>query len=187
MTLGKKFLEDFLGMSSAAAATVNGAMLLTVTIGYMVGGFLPKLAGDMRKPFVIIASAATLAAAAMLYFGVTANLPVWWFVTAYVLLGATNSPAIVGTALMKEMTPPATAAFGISMLNAACYVAVAVASTVVGLVLDAYEPVIQSAAGHKIYPGAAYAAIFAGMAVLAILTTVVSFFVPETRGVQRGA
>ena len=184
MIFGKKFLEDFLGMSSRAAGLVTGAMLVTVTVGYMAGGFLPKLAGERRRPFVIIASAGTLAAAVLLVAGMVAKMPGWWFAAAYVLLGATNSPGIVGTSLLKEVSPPSAAAFSISLLNAASYVAVAIASTVVGLVLDAYKPGAREVGGHMIYPPAAYTVIFIGMVVLACCTTAISFLAPETRGVQ---
>jgi len=185
MTVGKKFLEDFLGMSSGGAALVTGAMLLVVTVGYVAGGFLPKLAGERRKPFVITASAGVLAASLLLFLGVAAGMPPWWFAMAYVLLGATNSPAIVGTTLLKEVSPSATSAFSISLLNAACYVAVAAASTAAGLVLDAFKEGAREVGGHTVYPRAAYQAMFAGMAALALVSVFVSFFAPETRGVQR--
>lgn len=185
MTLGKKFLEDFLGMSSSAAGHVNGAMLATVTVGYLAGGFLPKLTGERRRPFVIIASAGTLAAAAMLFAGVKANLPAWWFVAAYILLGATNSPAIVGTSLLKELCPPAAAAFGISLLNAGCYIAVALASSAAGIILDAWKEGARKSGNYLIYPPGAYAAIFACMIGLAVVATAASFYCPETRGAQK--
>ncbi len=184
VTIGKKFLEDFLGMGSGAAALVTGAMLLTVTLGYTVGGFLPKLTGERRKPFVIIASAGVLLASAMLAAGMAAGLPAWWFAAAFVVLGATNSPAIVATSLLKEMSPRATAAFSISILNAACYVSVAMASTAAGLVLDRFESGAREVNGHMVYPPAAYGVMFAGMVVLASVSLAVSFFAPETHGVQ---
>ena len=185
IAIGKKFLEDYCRMDASSAADTTSAMLFTVIAGSLIGGFLPRLVGDRRKPFVVITSFGVFAGCAALAAGVLAAAPAWWFVACYILLGVTNATAIVGTTLLKESSPPSTAAFAIGVLNGATYAAVAIVANASGLVLDAFKGQGVLAGGAFIYPPAAYRTLWLGMTVCAAVSVVVSFFAPETRGIQR--
>ncbi len=185
ITVGKKFLSDYCGLSSRSAANVTFAMLAIVVSGSLVGGFLPRLVGNRRKPFVIITSVGVLAGCAGLAAGMMTRAGASWFVACYLVLAATNASAIMGTALIKEVSPTATAAFAIGVLNAATYLWIAVASNASGLVLDAFDASALHTETAVIYPPRAYTAIFAGMAAFSVLSVAAALFAPETLGVAR--
>jgi MFS family permease len=184
ITVGKKFLEDYCNLSSKAAANVTFAMLFTVVVGYLVGGFLPRLAGNRRRPFVIATSVGVLAGSAGLALGIVIGAGPWCFIASYIILAATNTSALIGTALLKEVSRPRTAAFAVGILNAASYACVAVASNAAGLVLDAFAKDARVTEKAVIYPAAAYGWMFAGMVAFSVVSLAASFFVPETLGNQ---
>jgi MFS family permease len=186
VAVGKKFLEDCAGMSSSGAANVTFVMLLVVTVGYFFGGFLPRLAGERRKPFVVASTVGVVAGVVMLAAGVMAHAPGWWFAAAYIVLAAINSPAIVGTPLLKEVSPPATGAFAIGVLNATSYISVAIASSLAGVAMDAFSSGAKKVGESIVYPPGAYLAMFVGMVALSAVSLAAALKVPETRGVQRG-
>lgn len=185
ITIGKKFLQDRCGLTSAGASDVMFAMMLIVIVGYFVGGFLPSLAGRRRKPFVIATSVGVLLGAAGLAVGMLHGLGASWFVGCYLLLAFTNTTTIAGTTLLKEISPRGAGAFAIGVSNAASYISVAVCSNAAGLVLDAFKDMAVETATATVYPAAAYQWMFVGMVLLAVVSLAASLFSPETRGVQR--
>jgi MFS family permease len=185
--IGQKFLKDYSGMSAERSADVTSLMFLTVVVGSFASGFLPRFAGNRRRPFVVVTGIVVLVACCGLAVGVSAGAPPSWFVACYVLLGLTNATALVGTTLLKELAPPSTAAFAIGVLNAVTYAVVAVVSNAVGLVLDAFADAPAGAAKAVIYPAAAYQMLWLVMAACAVVSVAASLYVPETLGVQREA
>jgi len=188
VAVGKKILEDCCGFSSRAAANVTFAMLFTVIAGSLAGGFLPRLVGNRRRPFVIAASIGVVAGTSVLVGAMIFKGGAAWFVAGYMILAATNMPALIGTPLFKEISPSNTSGFAIGVLNGTTYFVVALACNAAGRVMDAFKDAVTvTQAGVKIYPPAAYLWMFIGMAALALVSLAASLSAPETRGEQRVA
>ena len=181
-TLGKKFLEDVIQLSSAAAASCTFTMMIVSTICVLLSGFLVRAMGNRRKPLVVGTTAMTVAAAGLLLYGTEYPLPVWGFVVSYVLFAASSGFAPVFVASMKELNSAETVAISVAVLNTACYLAVAVVVNVAGIVLDQFQGRALVTPMATIYPAEAYGTIFGGVLVVAALSFAVSFFAQETRG-----
>ena len=84
---------------------------------------------------------------------------------------------------MKEVNRPDAVAVTISVLNTAAYVGVGVLGNVAGAILDAFGSQAEVTEARIVYPTAAYATLFACLAGLALVSTLVTIFlIPETHG-----
>jgi len=187
ITVGKKFLQDHCGLASDTAADVMFAMFLIVVIGSLVGGFLPGLIGNRRRPFVVATSAIAVLGTLALVTGMFYRAEAWWFVSCYLVLALLNATAVPGTALLKEVSPHAAGAFAIGISNAATYTCVALFSNGAGFALDSFEESARKTATATIYPAEAYQWMFVGMLVFALASLAASLLAPESHGKQRGA
>jgi len=181
--LGKKFLQDTVGLSSAGAAAFVLVMASVCGVAVACGGPVLRLTGQRRKPVILGTTTAILLATVLMFAAVLAAAPSWVFLAGYVLLALSTlgSPATLAT--MKETNRPDAVAVTISVLNSAVYVGVGVLGNVAGAILDAFGSRAEVTEARVAYPPAAYAALFACLAALALVSTLVTVFqVPETRG-----
>jgi len=182
-SLGKKFLQDTTGLSSAGAATFVLVMAAVCGVAGVCGGLALRLTGQHRKPLLVGGAGVILLSALIMLVGVLTAAPGWLFLAAYVLLALSNlaSPAAVAT--MKELNRPDAVAVAISVLNALVYVGVAVLGNVGGAILDIFRSGARVTEDGIVYPGAAYATLFVVLSVLGLVSLLVTaIFVPETRG-----
>jgi hypothetical protein len=105
------------------------------------------------------------------------------FLAGYVLLALSIMGSPATSATMKELNRPDAVAVSISVHNTAAYVGVGVLGNTAGAVLDAFGSQAEVTQARIVYPAAAYATLFAGLACLALVSAVVTIFlVPETHG-----
>ena len=181
--LGKKFLEDSAGLSSAGAATFVLVMAFTAGLAGLCGGPALRLTGQRRRPLLIGGAAAILAPSLLMLFGVLLDAPGWLFLVAYMLLALSTIASPASVATMKELNRPGAVAVAISVLNAVVYIGVAVLGNVAGAVLDLFRSRAQVTETGIIYPVAAYATFFGVLSALGLVSLLAAmFFVPETRG-----
>lgn len=181
-SIGKKFLEDYAGLSPMLASSMTGVMMLVTMVVGLVGGFLPRLFGDRRKPLIIFSIVFTFSGMALFLLFILLGMRGGWFLICYVLMALSlyNSP--VGNAMMKELNPPNAVGTAIGLLNGACYLAVAVLSTITGAIMDHFKDGAVHVAGHLVYPPQAYLTICTLCLVLSGIAFVSAFFLRETRG-----
>ena len=85
---GKKFLQDFAGLSSAVSAGVIFAMTL-VCMGIMLTtSILSRLTGNRRRPLILGACGVTLLGTLLMVSAIRLRLPGWSFAAAYILFSA---------------------------------------------------------------------------------------------------
>lgn len=181
--LGKKFLQDVVGLSSAGAATFVLIMACFSGMAVVCGGPALKLTGQRRKPVIIGAATMILSSTLLLLFAAVVDAPRWVFLVSYVLLAVSmiGSPSTLAT--MKEVNRPDVVAVTISVLNTATYLGVGVLGSAAGLILDVFGKAAQTSGERIVYPRAAYVTLFAGLAGLALVSLLLSVFrVPETHG-----
>ena len=181
--LGKKFLEDAVGLSSADAAAFVLVMASVCGVAAACGGPVLRLTGQRRKPVILGATAAVLVSTLLMLVAVLTAAPGWVFLAGYVLLALSIMGIPAGLATMKELNRPDAVAVTISVLNTATYVGVGVLRNVAGAILDAFGSQAEATEARIVYPSAAYATLFACLAGLALISTLVTIFqVPETHG-----
>ncbi len=181
--LGKKFLEDAVGLSSAAAATFVLVMASACGAAAVGSGPLLRLTGERRKPVILAATALILLSTVLMLVAVLLAAPGWVFLAGYVLLALSTSGLPASAAVMKEVNRPDAVAVTISVLNTVAYVGVGVLGNAAGAILDAFGGRADVAAARIVYPAAAYATLFACLAALALVSTLVTIcWVPETHG-----
>jgi predicted MFS family arabinose efflux permease len=181
--LGKKFLQDAVGLSSAGAAAFVLVMASVCGAAAACGGPVLRLTGQRRKPVIVCATGMVLVATVLMLVAVLAAAPGWVFLAGYVLLALSTLGSPAGSATMKEVNRPDAVAVTISVLNTASYVGVGILGNLAGMILDAFGSQAAMSEARIAYPSAAYAALFACLAGLALVSILVAIFqVPETHG-----
>jgi len=186
--LGKKFLQDFGGLGSSAAAACVLAMTATSACCVAAGGVLPRLFDERRRPLIRIGAALFALATSALLAATLAGAPGWAFPIAFILMAAAGVSLPSSTSAMKELNRPDSVAMSISVMNSLAYIGCGTVGQAGGMILDRFRGAAQVAAsGAVIYPRSAYVALFAFLAALAALNLAAAWIVPETRGLQRHA
>jgi predicted MFS family arabinose efflux permease len=181
--LGKKFLQDAVRLSSAEAASFVLVMACVCGTASACGGPALRLTGQRRKPVILAATGMILLSTVLMLVAVLTAAPGWVFLVGYVALAlsAIGSPA--SSATMKEVNRPDAVAVTIAVLNTGVYVGVGLLGNAAGMILDAFGRHAEVAEARIVYPTAAYATLFACLAGLALVSTLVAvFLVPETHG-----
>jgi MFS family permease len=178
--LGKKFIQDFVGLGSGQAAGFT-LVMMAVSAGctLLSGAALRRFAGR-RKPLLLLSAGLTLGAPLLMLAGVLCGAGPWLFLTGYILLALSNLGLAVNATVMKELNDPRQVAQAIALHSTVVYFGVAVLLTASGAVLDLFKAGAQRAGEALVYPPAAYATLFAVLAGLALVALVVTGFVRET-------
>ncbi len=180
--IGKKFLQDYAGLTSARGATFTMAMMATSAGLMLAAGPLLRLTGNRRKPHLLMNSLALLLANVALVAGVLLDAPAWHFLLCYTLLAASTAAAPAGNAAMKELNRPSAIGAAIAMYNGLAYAGVALLVSLSGVVLDLFRRQAVVLENAVRYPPAAYATLFAVLAGLSIVSLILACFIPETHG-----
>lgn len=181
--LGKKFLQDAVGLSSADAASCVLVMAGVCGAAAVCSGPALRLTGQRRKPVILCATGMILLSTVLMLVASLSAAPGWLFLAGYVLLALSSVGLPASSTTMKEVNPPDAVAMTISVLNTAVYVGVGVLSNAAGVILDTFGNQAEVSESRVAYPAAAYAVLFTGLAGLASLSTLVAMFlVPETQG-----
>lgn len=178
--IGKKFLQDYAGLSSARGAAFTTVMMAISAALMLAAGPLLRLTGQRRKPHLMTTSLILVIANLALLAGVWYGAPAWCFFVCYGLLAVSTAAAPAGNATMKELNRPSAVGASIAVYNGLAYVGVAVLINFSGYVLDLYRAQATVTENAVRYPPAAYATLFASLSVLSLVSLVVTCFVPET-------
>lgn len=185
--LGKKFLQDFAGLSSSAAAACVFAMTITSTSCIVLGGSLPRFFGERRRPVVVGGAVLLALSIGSLLLAILVDAPSWVFPIGYILMVVAGGSQPVTASVMKELNRPGSVALSLAIVNGLSYIGSGTIGQMGGMILDRYRGVAHIAeSGAVVYPRAAYIALFVFLSGLAALNLLAASLVPETRGVQRG-
>ena len=180
--LGKKFLQDFSGLSSASAATFTTLMIFMTAVASLGASLLLPWTGHRRKPWIILGTGLLLGATALMLGGVLCHTGGWVFLLAYLVLAAAMLATPAATATMKELNRPESVALAISVINGLSYLGAGVVGNLAGVILDRYKAQTVVTDTSTVYPPAAYATVFTVLVGLSAVVLVVACFVRETRG-----
>ncbi|MHB9026045.1 MAG: MFS transporter [Armatimonadota bacterium] len=181
-TIGKKFLLDYCGMSSATAASFTFYMMLVTMFSVLGAGLLTRAIGNRRKPIIVFSMGCTLTATVILIVFLLRNITGGWLLLPYLLLALSLLSSPMYNTVMKELNPPGAVGTAIGVTNAVSYFAVALLSSLAGYFMDRFSADAVRTATSIIYPREAYLATFAVCLLVAVIAFVSSLFLRETHG-----
>jgi MFS family permease len=158
-TIGKKLLSDALHLAPRQAAWALFAMMLTSMITLFLSGFLVRLAGNRYALLLRL----TLALSTLATGGLLASLALpaggrAVAVAGCVLLAGAAGLAPVFTMAIRACNPPEASATAVGVINAICYLGIALLAHAAGWILDRFEPAAVRTPVALVYPPAAYRA-----------------------------
>ena len=177
---GKKFLEDFTGMSSSGAAACIFALTCVCMTVLFSSSILSRLMRNRRKPLILFSTALcllnTILMTLAIYFGFNGTV----FAVCYLLYAVASGFSVIFSMSEQEVNSPDTMTQATGFINMINYLAVAVFSILVGILLDSFGG--QQVNGAVIYSKQAYLTLFLLLMIPAATSFLASFFIPETRG-----
>ena len=183
MVFGKKFLEDAAGMNSTTAATMIFVQTFVCMLALLSGGIQTRLTGNRRKPLMILSSALVLANTLMMYFTVRYQLPGGFFVAGLIVYALGSGFSIAYPLACQEVNSRDNNALSAGFCNFASYLAIALASPLIGMLLDSYVDTADRVAGQVVtYPMEAYEMLYLLTLIPVSLSLLLSFIIPETKG-----
>jgi len=182
--LGKKFLEDFGGMSSQVSAACILVMAACNISSVILGGFLPRLCGERRQPWLRAGAIVLFTATGCLLAGTLTGASGWVFLLGYVLMAVSSVAVPSSTATIKELNRPGSVASSVSVMNGLSYIGCGTIGQAGGWLLERYRATATVTASSVIYPPAAYFALCCFLAALAGLNLLLIWRVPEARKVS---
>lgn len=183
MVFGKKFLEDTAGMSSTAASAVIFIQTFVCMFALLSGGIQTRMTGNRRKPLMIFSSALVLAHTLMMYCTIRFQLSAAFLVAGFIFYAAGAGFSIAYPLACQEVNSRDNNALSAGFCNFVCYLAIAIASPLIGMLLDSYVNIADRVPGQTvIYPMAAYEMLFLLLLIPVSLSLILSFTIPETKG-----
>ncbi len=184
MVFGKKFLQDAANLSDTGASAVVFGQTFICMCALLSGGIQTRFTGNRRRPLMIFASGLVLVNTLMMFLAVACDLPAWFYVIGVLLYAAGSGFSIVFPLAIQEINAKDCLTLASGFNNSINYLAIAVISPLIGLLLDSFAgEAVKSADGHIIYPMEAYQLIFALLLIPTVCSVITAiFFIPETKG-----
>ncbi len=163
---GKKFLEDYCGMSSIHAGMVLTGMGAVSALSSFLSPLLCRLIGGKRKPFITFIGFGTFVPLCVINAALICgwSSPVLLIPMFAVITMATNlSPIYVS--LLSDQNPVNKFGVAMSFSNFLAYMGVSLVGSAAGALIDVFPPEIID--GVKVYGRDSYLLLFGFFAVLA--------------------
>ena len=177
---GKKFLEDFTGMSSSGAAACIFALTCVCMTVLFSSSILSRLMRNRRKPLILFSTALCLLNTILMTLAIYFEFSGSVFALCYLLYAVASGFSVVFSMAEQEVNAPDTMTQATGFINMINYLAVALFSLLVGMLLDAFGG--REVSGAVVYPKEAYLTLFALLLIPSALSFFGSFLIPETRG-----
>lgn len=178
---GKKFLEDFAGLSSAEAAAVIFILTVVCMTTMLTTSFLTRLTGNRRRPLVLFACGVCATASLLMTAAIYWHWNSWCFAVIYCLFAMAAGIPQIFSMVVQELNAKDIIAQSCSVSNMFGYLSVAVFSQLIGLLLDCFDTVEKSN-GAVVYSDAAYLTLFVIVSVVTMCSFALSWKIPETKG-----
>ena len=178
---GKKFLEDFAGYSSRNAAAVIFILTLVCMFTMLTASFLTRLTGNRRRPLMLIACGICAGASILMAVSIYFKFSGWIYGVIYCLFAMAAGIPPIFAMVMQEINSRDIMAQAAAVSNMFGYLAVAVCSQLIGLLLDSFDKKILPS-GTEIYSPEAYFTLFVIVSLVAAGSFAAAWKIPETKG-----
>jgi MFS family permease len=186
-TIGKKLLHDLYQLPSAASALFPCIMTVVSILCSLFSGVISRALGHRRKPVILFALGCMVIGGLLLTCSVYCSLGYIWVLISYCLLGFTSLSSVMNNTLMKELNPPESMGTAIGLSNGACYLVMAIYTSIAGYILDLFEDSATVVQGTVVYPREAYLSIIAFCMVMLVFAFGSACHVKETHGIPFGS
>lgn len=179
--IGKKFLEDYSGMSAEGAGWILTVLMIIGAANSLLAPGLSRLLGNKRRIFMLFSGVGTAVAFLLLVIALALDIHSPWLTGGSFILmafAANISPVIV--ALIKETNFSDIWGVALSLYTFIAYMIIAALGNVVGLLMDAYEPTHVD--GLQIYGRESYLLSFAALLFISLFAVYSAFKIKETNG-----
>lgn len=179
--IGKKFLEDYSGMSAEGAGWVLTVLMIIGAVNSILAPWLSRLLGNRRRVFMLFSGLGTALALLLIVLALALDIHSPWIMGGCFILmafAANISPVIV--ALIKETNFSDIWGVALSLYTFIAYMIIAALGNVVGLLMDIFEP--ESVDGLQIYGRESYLVSFGALLVISLFAVYSAFKVRETYG-----
>ena len=176
--VGQKCIEDFYKLDKYLASLCITLLSVIVALNNVAVNFLLKLARGRRRAVYIGGSLMVLAGALTGFAAFYRHLPVGVLIAAYLLLAFPAGFFSFFSIMAKELNPPEVTGLAVAVLNFAAFVFIALFGNISGIILGFWKDAVGP---DGVFPGEAYTALFAFLALSALLSLIIGLFIPETR------
>jgi predicted MFS family arabinose efflux permease len=181
-TIGSKFLCDFLEIEAGSATQYTFIMMLFTMVTMLTSGFVSRILGNLRKPFLVFASINTLCGVILLLVGIGFKANPAFFGIAFAMLAISGGITPVTVSFMKEINARDVSALSVGVQNTSSYLGVALGALLVGRILDIFaEHSRLTEGGVRIYPASAYSALFFVMLLFAAISVLSALLTREPK------
>ena len=179
--IGKKFLEDFSGMSSAGAGGVlSVAMIIAACNGFLTA-WISKLCGNRRCGILRFCGFGSFAGVFILFCTVLFNIKLWYVAAGgWILMAFAGNCSAISVALFRESNRDEDLGTATSGSNFFAYLVIAVLGGVAGILMEISPPTVVD--GIKIYGRFSYLPVFLLLLVLTAGAALASALLKESYG-----
>ncbi|MBE6394033.1 MAG: MFS transporter [Lentisphaerae bacterium] len=159
--IGKKYLEDFCGISTGTAALVLSTTSVISAVAGFVYAITSKKLGDRRKPLCLLTGSMCFFVFLMLTILTASGCRNFIPAILMCCLASTSSLSAIVIPLIKESNSAKETGSAIAFSNFGAYILVAVFGNVIGGIMNLFPP--EKIGGKLIYSQYAYVSVFAFM------------------------
>lgn len=181
-TIGKKFMEDFCGMSAKSAGIVLTVTMLIASFNGLIVANISRLLGNRRMPVILFCGFGCLASTGIILLTVCFNLNAWIAVAGIILMAFSGNITPVYVASLKESNADNRFGTVICVGNSLAYGISAVLSDCAGKMMDIFPPEITD--GIKVYGQNSYMLIFGVLMILGGSAAFLTLLIRESNGKQ---
>src|SRR6266480_6393895 len=178
---GVPYLTQVYGLARVDAATIVSMLAVGMGIGSPVAGWLSdRRLGRRRLPMLLFAALYAACWAPLVLPG-ELRVPVALLAPFFLLMGFASSGLVLVWSCVREVNNPALVGVAVGFCNLPIFLGFALLQWLTGVILDAKWTGLM-AGGARLYPPAAFQAVFSVCLALAAGAVLAAAFVTETRG-----
>jgi sugar phosphate permease len=178
---GVPYLTQVYGLGRVDAATIVSMLAVGMGVGSPVAGWLSdRWLGRRRLPMLVFAALYAACWAPLVLSG-ELRVPVALLAPFFLLMGFASSGLVLVWSCVREVNDPALVGVAVGFCNLPIFLGFALLQWLTGVILDAKWTGLM-AGGARLYPPAAFQAVFSVCLALAAGAVLAAALVTETRG-----
>lgn len=179
-TVGKKFLEDFCGLSGEHAGLVMTVTMIIAALNGFVMANVSRLIGNRRMPVIWFSGFGCCIGALMIFAGIWLKSSPVLPISGIILMAFAGNISPIYVALIKESNEDYRFGTAVCVGNCFAYAVSALFGWLAGKLMDVFDPQIVD--NVKLYGRDSYLLVFGVLALLGLISAVLTLTVKESKG-----
>ncbi len=182
-TIGKKFMEDFAGVSASQAGMVLSVTMVMAAVNGFGLALLSRLLRNRRRIFMRFCGFGSFAGALLTFCCVLFEWRSWYIAVAgWIIMAFAGNCSPISAALIRETNEEHRFGTVLSISNGFAYLVIAVLGSAAGMLMDMFPPEKVLDSGTVVYGRSSYLAVFGFLCMLGAVAAIASLFLKETYG-----